>query len=141
MMKNIVRLAALCALMALCLSACKKKDTLSVVGCWQLESVETRATIGDVEVDVYISFTAEKTFDLYQMLGEGRFRHFSGSYTLTGNILDGTYSDGNKWASSYEVSREKGTLTLSSLASESGTEVSTYISIPEIPETSRTSLY
>ena len=160
-MKNIARIAAICILLAICLSGCKKKDGVSVVGCWQLESIETRASIGDVEVDVYLRFAADKTFEIHQMLGEGRYRHFTGTYTLTGKVLDGTYEDGTKWGSSYEVANGKGTLTLTSLVGspdqvggdavipgsdqvgggavipgsdrESPAEITTYISIPEIP--------
>ena len=135
-MKTIVRILAICAVGALLVVSCGKKDKLSVVGCWQLESLETRAAVGDVEVDVYVSFTPDKSFELYQMIGEGRYRRFTGTYTLTGTVLDGSYSDGSKWGSAYDVSVSKGTLTLTTRPSDSssGIEVSTYLQIPVIPD-------
>ena len=136
MMKRFVFVLAVCFAVALLAVSCGKKETHSVVGCWQLESLETRASVGDVEVDIYVSFASDKSFELYQMVGEGRYRRFTGSYSLTGKVLDGTYSDGSKWGSSYEVEFGKGIITLSSIpASDSSVcEISTYISIPSIPD-------
>lgn len=136
MMKRFVFVLAVCFAVALLAVSCGKKETHSVVGCWQLESLETRASVGDVEVDIYVSFASDKSFELYQMVGEGRYRRFTGSYSLTGKVLDGTYSDGSKWGSSYEVEFGKGIITLSSIpvSESSASEISTYISIPSIPD-------
>ena len=103
---------------------------MNVTGCWSLTSVETKAAIGTTEVQVYIEFASDKTFSLYQMLGEGRYSHFSGTWKLAGKTLDGTYSDGKAWGSSYEASKDgANTLVLTS-----GTgEVSTYTKIDAIP--------
>ena len=136
MMKTLLRVLAVCAVAVLLAASCGKKDKLSVVGCWQLESLETRAAVGDVEVDIYVSFASDRSFELYQMIGEGRYRRFTGTYTLTGTVIDGTYSDGSKWGSAYDVSVEGKTLTLTSRPSDasSGIEVSTYLQIPVIPD-------
>ena len=81
-------------------------------------------------MDVYLSFAEEGTFELYQMIGQGRFRKFSGSWAYEEGLLTGTYKSGKAWGSSYEVSVDGETLTLT--ASVSG-EVDSYkkASIPE----------
>lgn len=59
-----------------------------------------------VEISVYISFTKDGNFELYQRLDELHFRRYAGTWQLDGNILSGLY-DGKKsspWACSYAVS-------------------------------------
>lgn len=113
----------------LLVTSCKKEKPLSVTGCWSLQSIETKALIGDTDVQVYVEFASDKTFSLYQKLGEGRFRKFSGTWKLAGSTLDGSYSDGKAWAASYTVSRSGDTMTLTG----ADTEVSTYGKIDAIP--------
>ena len=38
------------------------------------------------------------------MLGEGRYRHYTGSWSIEGDVLSGTYADGSAWGSSYKMS-------------------------------------
>lgn len=61
---------------------------------------------------VYIEFKLDKNFELYQKIGEGRYRKYAGTYTLTDAILSGKYSDGAEWGSSYAVSFEGEVLVL-----------------------------
>lgn len=53
--------------------------------------------------DIYINFSEDRTFELYQKIGEGTHRLYRGTWNLTGNILSGKYNDGEDWAASYEV--------------------------------------
>lgn len=109
--------------------SCKKSEPLSVTGCWSLQSVETKAAVGETDVQVYVEFASNKSFTLYQKLGEGRFRKYAGTWKLAGSKLDGSYSDGKAWAATYDVSRKGSTMTL--VAND--TEVSTYEQIDAIP--------
>ncbi len=104
--KNIFKLLIPAVSCLLLLSACnkspKKADT-DISGEWTMVSSDG---MDMDEVSVYLSFTQTKEFDLYQKLGEGRYRHYSGTYNLTDNILSGTYKDGSKFADSYLITLE-----------------------------------
>lgn len=56
------------------------------------------------EADVYLALDTDGTFDLYQQIGEGRHRHYSGEWEINENVLSGIYSDGQAWGSNYQVS-------------------------------------
>ena len=84
MMKKFLLMAAC----VLALSACKKEGSDeptpaggSIVGAWELSSVATKATVGDVQVNVYVEFGEDNSFTLYQKVGEGRYTKFDGTYT------------------------------------------------------------
>lgn len=127
-LKNIVLAFAVLAAVVSC--GKKAEKPLDITGEWNLTRVETKATtIGDQSVDVYVSFASDNTFEIYQMLGTGRYRKFSGTWTLTEKTLDGKYSDGTLWGSTYEVEIAEDVMTLSSASGE----VSTYkkSSIPD----------
>ena len=56
---------------------------------------------------MYVTFN-EDSFILYQKIGDGAYRVYSGTYTLTQGeygscILAGEYSDGTPWAVDYVV--------------------------------------
>ncbi len=122
--KNVM--AALAVLVAF--TACggsKEEKPLDITGEWNLVNVQTKsATYGDQTVDVYISFSGDKSFTMYQMIGTGRYRRYSGSWLLSGTVLTGQYSDGRQWGSSYEVEISSADSRLT-LTSDSG-EVDTY---------------
>ena len=66
-----------------------------------------------VKAEIYVTFTAEKTFNLYQQIGEGAYRLYNGTWSLDGSTLSGKYNDGTSWATSYEVaSADDNTFTL-----------------------------
>lgn len=103
----------------------------SCVGEWQLTNVAVKSvTYAGQEVDVYVAFQEGGSFELYQMVGQGRYRKYTGTWNLDGTMLSGKYSSKKDWGSSYEVSLKDDNLVLTS--SVSG-EVSTYrkVSIPE----------
>lgn len=117
MMKSRVLILAAILLSALVsFSSCKKEEkTLDVKGEWELTEVKMAtksALVGAETVTVYVKFSEDGTFAMYQMVGDGRFVAFSGSWKLAGSALSGTYADGTSWASSYEVSVDKSTLTM-----------------------------
>ncbi len=115
-------IASALAVLVISVSCGKKEKALDITGEWNLVALETRAaSIGDQTVDVYISFMSGGTFEMYQMLGAGRYRKYSGTWTLTGSTLAGKYSDGTQWGSSYEVEKEDDVMKLSSASGETGT--------------------
>ena len=122
--KNMI--VALAALVAF--TACggrKEEKPVDIIGEGDLVNVQTKAaTLGGQTVDVYISFSSDKSFTMYQMLGTGRYHKYSGTYILDGTTLSGKYSDGKQWGSSYEVELSSSGTQLT-LTSASG-EVDTY---------------
>jgi len=97
MKKNIYIFIAL----LLIATGCKKDKPVDhaklVIGEWHC-APET------FEADVYLALDTDGTFDLYQQIGEGRHRHYSGEWDLDGTTLSGTYSNGDNWGSGYQVS-------------------------------------
>ena len=78
---------------------------VGIVGEWQL--TEMTGYEASAIPSVYMDFTAEKTFDIYQKVGSvSRFRKYSGTYSVAGSIVTGVYNDGEKWGSAYRVSLE-----------------------------------
>ena len=117
MKKIAIFLIAIAATM-LSVFSCKEKEDepLNIIGTWELTGIQTKsATLSGTQVEVYIVFSEDGTFNLYQMIGQGPFNSFSGRWTLVGNVLDGKYSDGTSWGSTYEVEMDSSlsTLTLS----------------------------
>lgn len=85
----------------------------------------------DMGVSIYVEFEADGDFSLYQQLGEGRYRKYTGSWSCEGNILSGTYTDGSPWGSSYMMAFNADTMTLT--AQNGSNEVMKYVkqSIPD----------
>lgn len=128
MMKSRVLILVAALLSALfSFSSCKKEEkTLDVKGEWELTEVKMAtksALVGAETVTVYLNLAEDGSFAMYQMVGDGRFVAFSGSWKLAGSTLSGTYADGTSWASSYEVSVDKSTLTMTT---EDGLDVFVY---------------
>lgn len=124
------RLYMIAALLLLCFvtAGCPDKpeeEVINVVGEWHLSQITTKATIGGQTVDVYVNFKEDKSFELYQMLGTGRYRKFTGSWSLLEKVLSGSYASGAAWASDYNVEMNEGQ-TMMTLTTLDGSEVSTY---------------
>ncbi|MBQ2965659.1 MAG: hypothetical protein IJE11_01430 [Bacteroidales bacterium] len=113
---------------ALFASSCggsKKKGpevSTEIVAEWHLTSVSGLAA--SAVPDVYIEFGSEMWFELYQKVGDGRYRKFEGFYTVSGSVISGQYSDGEKWGSDYKVSFDDGKLVMT--AQNGSGEVCTY---------------
>ena len=133
-------LVAVSAILTLSSVSCGKskndKEEVSIDGCWELYTVETRTThVGTVSVDVYIQFE-QGAFVLYQRIGEGSYTRFEGSYTLGKNQeLSGSYTGGKAWGP-YTAAISETDLVLTK-----GSEADTYKRITSIPETVLSNLY
>ena len=92
---------------------------------------EWHSTSLAISGDIYLDFNDDKTFEMYQKIGEGAYRLYRGTWNLEEDILTGKYNDNEKWAASYEVSVEGKNMTLTS--KNDAEEISKYASctIPE----------
>ena len=103
----------------------KEDKVIDITGTWELTGIEITkaAQLGDQTIEVVITFNADKTFSLSQVLGNGRAQEFSGTWALTESILTGKYENGKAWGSSYQVSVENAVLTM---IPETEAEIYTY---------------
>lgn len=103
----------------------KENQPLDITGTWELTGIEVTksAHLGDETIEVVITFNADKTFTLSQIIGDGRAKDFSGTWALTETTLTGKYENGKAWGSSYQVSVDNAVLTM---IPESGAEKYTY---------------
>ena len=102
-------------LSAMLMMGCKKEKPakLNITGTWELMDITTKAAqIGEETVEVVITFNADKTFSLSQMLGQGRPVEYSGTWSLEGTKLSGKYSDGKTWGTTYQVALKGTVLTM-----------------------------
>lgn len=92
---------------------------------------EWHSTSLPVDADIYLAFTDDKKFELYQQIGEGAYRLYRGTWNVEEDILMGKYNDGESWAASYTVAVDGNKMTLTS--KNDAAEVSKYEakSIPE----------
>lgn len=75
---------------------------------------EWHSTSLPIDGEIYLNFSEDKTFELYQQIGEGAHRLYRGTWALEGNLLTGKYNDGEDWAASYNVDVADKTLTMTS---------------------------
>lgn len=126
------RIIILTILSVLLFSGCgngsKESKPVTVTGQWELtDIVATKSVqIGSEKIEIFIDFKEDKTFSLWQKLGEGRHRKYTGTWELTGTTLTGKYSDGKAWGASYEVSIEAGNLYMA----ETKQNLETYVYKP-----------
>lgn len=114
-MKNIIKLLIVVVSAVFACSCGSKNDGPQVgtriVAEWHLVSV----TGIDSVPEVYIDFASGGSFELFQKIGEGRFRKYLGTYTVSGKKLSGKYADGEDWGSEYEVSFDGEDMLLTAL--------------------------
>ena len=75
-------------------------------------------------------FAATGEFDEYQRLGEGRYRHYEGTWSVEKDVLSGVYADGTEWGSSYTLSFDGDTMTLTANNESAETIIYTKTAIP-----------
>jgi len=139
MMKRFLYLAA-ALLLGLAVSCEKNKqpEKLDVTGIWELASVTTKASVGSVNVSVYVEFSAGGSFVLYQQIGSGRYTRFDGTYRIgEDNTLSGSYSGGKSWGP-YQATLSETSLVLTTSA---GSEKDTYKKIGAIPDSVLQNIY
>ena len=116
-MKKLLYILTAIVVLASCGKNGDEKQTLEQKVCAEWHSTQL-----PISGDIYIDFNGDKTFELYQQIGEGAYRLYRGTWNLEGDLLTGRYNDGEDWACSYTVALEGNKLTLTS--SNSAAEVS-----------------
>ncbi len=66
---------------------------------------EWHCSPSNIEADIYVSFTADGKFELYQQITEGAHRLYRGTWTAdeAKKEISGKYNDGENWGSSYSI--------------------------------------
>ena len=103
-------ISVLCAAL-LFIGCAKEKDTPKVNNATKIVG-EWHCAPDGYDVDVYVAFDAAGSFEEYQRLGEGRYRHYAGTWSVDKSVLSGVYADGTEWGSTYTLSFEGETMTL-----------------------------
>lgn len=112
------RLSITLFIISLLLVSCGEKfPTINydVTGSWKISKIDTKSIqIGSETIEIYVNFSGDNTFQLFQMAGEGRYHLYTGTWQRENNILSGTYSDNTTWACNYliYIDDERKTLTL-----------------------------
>lgn len=101
-------------LVAVVATGCKKEKpvenlTAKLYGEWHCEAEAFSA-------EVYVAFNEDGSFDLYQLVGEGRYRYYDGTWGVRNDTLFGIYSDESPWGSDYRIGIvDAETMTLTAL--------------------------
>ncbi len=128
MMKRILYILTAALLIASCGEKNGGKTELTLE---QKLCAEWHSTFLPVDGDIYISFASDKTFELYQQIGEGAHRLYRGTWNLEENLLTGKYNDGEEWAAAYNITINDKQLTMTSVNDAAEESV---FALKEIPE-------
>lgn len=114
------------------MTSCKKEGpekpvTLSDMICHEWESTELPA-----ETKIYLAFTADGKFEMYQKFTADNYTKYTGTWKIEGTVLSGTYSNGSAWASSYDVTIDEETLTMVSKSEEADETIYKVCTIPSV---------
>ena len=92
--------------------SCKKgpETSTAIVAEWHL--IEMTGVEAASLPEVYIDFKSDYTFEIYQKVGEGRFRKYDGTYAVAEDMVTGKYSDGEDWGSGYTAAFDGDYMTL-----------------------------
>ena len=113
-MRKIFTKIMVCAAAIFAFAACGDPEAEmleQVAGEWHYTGVES-----GVEIDIYLGLYTDKTFDLFQKVGDGPHYLYKGKFNYDGQVLSGTYSDYTPWAQDYKVTKSNASLTLTSVA-------------------------
>ena len=127
-----LKIWSLIALFAMALVGCGGDDDTNngggtsivqtdIYGKWHLATVSGSAP----EFDVYIEFTKDGQFNIYQQVWTLTYEHYTGTFNANGGVLSGKYSDGSAWTGSYKFSVANSKLTLTNV--DNSDEVNVYV--------------
>lgn len=75
---------------------------------------EWHSTTLAIEADIYLDFNSDKTFEIFQQIGQGAYRLYRGTWKLSDGVLSGKYNDGETWAADYTIGITGNTLKMTS---------------------------
>lgn len=88
-----------------------------------------------IATDIYLSLTDDHVFELYQKVGDGKYRLYRGNWTIDEElrVIGGKYNDDEPWSTDYNIgmSEDGNSMTLTPCSSDS--ESYTYVR-EDIPE-------
>lgn len=79
------------------------------------------------DFDAYVSFTADRSFVIYQKIESVKYQKFTGSYRVDGDVLSGVYNDNVAWGSQYVITLDEAAAKLTMTSKTAVEEVSVYI--------------
>jgi len=125
-MKKLLYILAAVLILAACDRNKDSKKTPAELLCGQWHS--TSLTVSG---DVYLDFTDDGRFEMYQKIGDGAYRLYRGTWYAEEDLLTGRYNDGEDWATAYRIAIDGTSLTMTS--QNDAAEVSRFSSctIPE----------
>ena len=126
-----LKIFSLMMLLALAVIGCEKSSVkgsskAALDGEWVLTSWNE----AEPEFNVYIDFNEDNTFEIYQQVWSFDYELYTGTYTITGDIVTGVYADGSIWACGYKFVKDGDTLTMYSQEDQSVVSVYTKCEIP-----------
>ena len=126
-----LKIFSLMMLLALAVVGCEKSSVkgsskAALDGEWVLTSWNE----AEPEFNVYIDFNEDNTFEIYQQVWSFDYELYTGTYTITGDIVTGVYADGSIWACGYKFVKDGDTLTMYSQEDQSVVSVYTKCEIP-----------
>lgn len=126
-----MKIFSLMMLLALAVVGCEKSSVkgsskAALDGEWVLTSWNE----AEPEFNVYIDFNEDNTFEIYQQVWSFDYELYTGTYTITGDIVTGVYADGSIWACGYKFVKDGDTLTMYSQEDQSVVSVYTKCEIP-----------
>lgn len=112
---NIIMAAAVLFLAVGCQKESERVKEM-LVGDWHYSGTEQ-----GVAEDVWLCFSADGTFDMYQKLGDGVHWHSTGRYTIDVDkkVISGSYSDKTPWRYDYKYSLSGSSLVMKAVQLES----------------------
>ena len=121
-----LKIFSLLMLVAVAFTGCEKENNPNgpagkgaLSGEWMLTSWSE----AEPEFNVYIDFNDDNTFEIYQQVWSFDYELYTGTYTITGDIVTGVYADGSNWACGYKFENSGNTLTMYSQEDKSVTSV------------------
>ena len=103
---------------------CQNEEDTPTVDLASKVAGEWHCSVEEYNSEVYVAFATDGTFDEYQRLGDSGYRHYAGSWNVKDGTLSGIYADGVEWGSSYTLSFDGDTMTLT--ATNDSAEAITY---------------
>ena len=111
-MNKIIKIFLAASILLCAAASCNKEPDTSaaIVAEWHL--IEMTGVDASDLPQVYVDFKADMTFEIYQKIGEGRFRKYDGTYAVAESLVTGVYSDEEEWGCGYEAAFDGDFMTL-----------------------------
>lgn len=118
-MKNVLyKMMMVFAALVLAVGCQKEEERIKemLVGDWHYAGTDN-----NVAIDVWVSFSADGTFDMYQKVGDGVYWHSAGKYSFDAEkkLITGSYDDKTPWKYDYKYSVSESRLLMTAVQLDS----------------------